>query len=1393
MLRSTEEDSKKISKIANNDEKKSDGSTDESTFSHLLTPEIKLSAMIDGEEVNFDELEVSGDGNCGFTALGTNREEVVKLFLGCAENIELRSFIADEVRELLIQNINHRIHTEITRKVCCEIISLQMELDAQVRAANDSLESSVSQFKRINLDGLLELLANSEEANSPIELAKLPELQLRLQDLNDEIVALCSSRDIFERYITIGLGGQEWLGYRSAQLFARLKHYSLYVFCRTDSSNQLALKAKEVAENPRNVFYILHTNRFTHYNLLKIATDEPKPSIDGDSKAVLRDKKGVIESKENLFEILTALNKNKTSSLGSTGEENKGIIHENPHFAAYGQAEKKNSIEIKESKLTSATQNVDNLKPAIASLQHTQLSAVDKKSLARRFDEYLEQIEKQLPTTKPDDLEKQLVEALKIADMIQDYPRQVKAFSLMGDIYLIKSFAYIDVEYHHLSSDEQRTKHYYLSQALTRATALFQHSLNMCKKFSLAGWVDILNKKLAETEASYLRAIGKDDQCHQFGYFQVAEDHRVQREKIIQVIKNAVLELEKISKEDDLIARVKNLYEQIYEERKKFIEGLWQECVQILGAPPCDYAVIGLGSFARMEATPYSDFEFAILVAEESADILRYFRQITTLLHLKIIHLGETQLRMLAIESLEWLYFRFQDHTINGLTFDGAKPHGCKTPLGYQGDITGKQNFELIHTPTIMAQFQLPQVERSELYHLPSILGIFTILIHSSGGKQLAESYQGMVIRQLNDPCIIDELSGAQLPKERITVAQMRAHQILSDDIVKFEPKIEEPVEEGKLHKIKFDLFRLPSTIIDGLALYFDFHVNDVWGRLNKLEEKVIQKESINTLKYIYSLILLIRLKTYLAHDGQDERLEILCFQQENQTSNLSNEKAVAIISKIYQLDIDTCVLIYQTLIPLHASIKKFLALKDNQILQDASFKDTSLLTKATIYKRLLQYEAAQSILIKALTKEPENDFAIKLELAYLQFMLGNIAEAYESFKKLLEEFQLLSDLQSISKVGIILAALYNNLGLTALAFDKYTEAKENLQSALNVRSQLFYLYSKPIAAELAISYANLGRVSLTLDKYQEAKEYFLKAYKIHSKNHKNFPHPLIADSLRRLGEVSLLEGDYVTAINYFEQAYKMWHEVAGGKPHPELAATLANMARTYCFLGKYLEAENCYKKTIHLLETIYGSRADYFTYHYYLELIAVRQALQGASSVLSSHTLMAIQSEQTIVGILTDAASSIKENYNLADNEEYYQSALQRALANSNYSIKEVATLHNNLGNHYLSQREYKKSKEHLQKALDLRMYIYEDELNTIELATSHNNLGNVYLKLQEYVEAKAHYEKAHAICNVIYGHLPHPYRAEIMNNIGVLYRVEADDLHYQNSEGYGALYKAA
>ena len=153
-------------------------------------------------------------------------------------------------------------------------------------------------------------------------------------------------------------------------------------------------------------------------------------------------------------------------------------------------------------------------------------------------------------------------------------------------------------------------------------------------------------------------------------------------------------------------------------------------CLSIIGQPPCDYAIVGMGSLARSEITPYSDFEHIILLFDHENYVshLEYFRWYSTIFHVIILNLQESIIPSLNIKCLNneestlgnWY---FDAYTPRGISFDGMMPHACKFPLG-RFEKTQNKPFvtELIKPVSKMLKYLSSKENLKNGYHLADIL-----------------------------------------------------------------------------------------------------------------------------------------------------------------------------------------------------------------------------------------------------------------------------------------------------------------------------------------------------------------------------------------------------------------------------------------------------------------------------------------------------------------------------------------------------------------------------------------------------------------------------------------------------------------------------------------------
>ena len=107
------------------------------------------------------------------------------------------------------------------------------------------------------------------------------------------------------------------------------------------------------------------------------------------------------------------------------------------------------------------------------------------------------------------------------------------------------------------------------------------------------------------------------------------------------------------------IKNIRNLQEKISRNYKDIMAEILQYCQTVMGNSPCRFTLIGMGSLARNETTPYSDFEH-IIVLEENCQlkpdyekVLKYFRWLSVIFQIIVINLKETIVPSVDIESFK--------------------------------------------------------------------------------------------------------------------------------------------------------------------------------------------------------------------------------------------------------------------------------------------------------------------------------------------------------------------------------------------------------------------------------------------------------------------------------------------------------------------------------------------------------------------------------------------------------------------------------------------------------------------------------------------------------------------------------------------------------------------
>jgi len=311
---------------------------------------------------------------------------------------------------------------------------------------------------------------------------------------------------------------------------------------------------------------------------------------------------------------------------------------------------------------------------------------------------------------------------------------------------------------------------------------------------------------------------------------------------------------------EQLNITIANRYKSIMADVSKF-------CEEVMGKLPCKFAIVGMGSLARNEVTPYSDFEHIIILSnlENYKLHLEYFRWYSVIFHIILLNLQETIIPSLNIKSLkkedsltdDWY---FDAHTLRGISFDGMMIPACKFPLG-RTETTKNKNFktELIKPVKELLNY-LSSEDLKNKYHLADIL---TRTCFVFGNENLFNCFQQGVEKYLK--------SKSKYEKTQEVKKQVK------EDLEKFSAKFR--LVELKVCdtiNIKQLVYRSSTLFISALARIHNILENLCFDIVRKMaNNNIITNTAKNKLLYATAIACEIRLRVYLKYNSQKDVVDL--------------------------------------------------------------------------------------------------------------------------------------------------------------------------------------------------------------------------------------------------------------------------------------------------------------------------------------------------------------------------------------------------------------------------------------------------------------------------------------------------------------------------------------
>ncbi|CAK8681789.1 unnamed protein product [Clavelina lepadiformis] len=327
----------------------------------------------------------------------------------------------------------------------------------------------------------------------------------------------------------------------------------------------------------------------------------------------------------------------------------------------------------------------------------------------------------------------------------------------------------------------------------------------------------------------------------------------------------------------EFMKKLQTLVSQNYADTMKYISSKVQ---QIMGNPPCRYAIVGMGSLAREEITPFSDFEHIILLEDEmfenmnedddsvkTESVLEYFRWFCVVFFMVVLGLKETRLYNVSIPSLnnnqnkkfKWFY---DDHTPSGISFDVMALNASHFPLGRQEKTKNKPwTTELIKSVSRMVKYLDEDVDKKDGYKLANVLSNPCFVY---GDESLYEKFV--------------ELSSNKIDAGKITGVESFQSQ-LDEDLENFDvDKILDSISGISYQPIgiKKFLFRSSTLFISALGrihLNFEEFVSTSPFEVIKklLNRQVLTQAGAHELAYAVAISCEVRLKLYFEKKQQND------------------------------------------------------------------------------------------------------------------------------------------------------------------------------------------------------------------------------------------------------------------------------------------------------------------------------------------------------------------------------------------------------------------------------------------------------------------------------------------------------------------------------------------
>ena len=778
----------------------------------------------------------------------------------------------------------------------------------------------------------------------------------------------------------------------------------------------------------------------------------------------------------------------------------------------------------------------------------------------------------------------------------------------------------------------------------------------------------------------------------------------------------------------------------------KIMADLAKYCHGVMGDAPCRFALIGMGSLARKEITPYSDFEHIIVLDDGDTNecsqtemetlIIPYFKWFSVVFHIIIINLRETILPNVAIPSLNDFYTEenennwfFDSITTRGISFDGLMPHACKLPIGRQKP-TKQKNWktELIKPVTNMLEYLTAESQLKNGYHLSDIL---TKTCFVYGDQAIYDQFSAEVVKILDNQ---SEMENIESVKRQI-----------NDDLESYATKnsLFQLYMKNKIN-IKKIVYRSSTLFIAAMGRLFRVHSSSSFEVIEKLADiNEVAEFAKHKLMYAVALACEIRLRWYVQCKSQTDAI----------VANTGDETAVKKLFKI--IGEANTTRYFQIAYALQCDISKRLNLKKIHFhsnpqllnfsvgiclgLNQTKLPISKVEIQATKFVRLYDFDEC----LKLLEKNEFNKLSTEEK---------DLTNTFDTLQQLNHAGNILSELKCFDD-----ALNYYQKSLQIIT----TDINISLNKLLHCRSSTIKALCKnksDQAKSLPLCLYNVGKCLMESEKPKKAVEYFEQSATIQMKMPKNTSTKIeLSQIFHKIGECNIKLKELKTAQKYFEKALQIKEQATtNAETDTSLARTLQSLGSCLLDMKQHNEALEYFRRALQIkVRATTNAETDKnvaSTLHELgrclLDMKQHTEALEYFQRALQIKELATTNAETD-----TSLATTLHElGHCLLDmnqhNEalEYFRRALQiheRATTNAETDKNVASTLHE-LGRCLLDMKQHTEALEYFRRALQIKERATTNAETDKSLATTLHELGHCLLNMNQHNEALEYFRRA-------------------------------------------------